>query len=233
MGIESIVYFSYRHWLRWAFDGHGLTLDFESTMSKELDDAILSLLKLAEIPCENRRYSAAQINQAVEVLRQRLAGVVSPATLSSGESSTASGISPRRGRTSDLKNQKILIAGEIGIIAFQLKQALSRLGAEVTISKDVGEAVTEYQKQAHSLVLIDLYMPTEREGLIVLRDIRKIAASMERQPDILVLSIPSKDKRLQEACKSSGADVYLEKNEGWHKRVVDFCLGQLPEDIKK
>lgn len=203
-------------------------------MSKELDDAILSLLKLAEIPCENRRYSAAQINQAVEVLKQRLAGAPPAlASLSEGGNPASAAVPPRRGRTSDLKGQKILIAGEIGIIAFQLKQALGRLGAEVTISKDVGEAVTEYQKQVHPLVLIDLYMPTEREGLIVLREIRKISAAMAHQPDILVLSIPSKDKRLQEACKSSGADVYLEKTEGWHKRVVDFCLGQLPEDIKK
>jgi CheY-like chemotaxis protein len=129
---------------------------------------------------------------------------------------------------------QILIVGELGIITYQLKLALTRKGANVTIVKGVDEAIVEYSKRAYTGMLIDIYMPTEREGLLVLMEINRLAEEKRQRTSIVVLATPIKEKRLdlKEICKQRGASFFLEKTEGWHQRVIDFFTGQLdPNEV--
>lgn len=125
----------------------------------------------------------------------------------------------------------ILIVGELGIITYQLKMAFARYGAQVTIVKGVDEALLEYQKRDYTGVLIDVFMPTEREGMLVLQEIHRMAKDKEISTEIAVLAthVAAKEKHfdLKELAKDKGADCFIEKTEGWHQRAMDFFAGQL------
>lgn len=195
-----------------------------NSIPEELDKALLALLRLADIPCPNNLYSSADIKRAVSKVEHVL---------------QTNGLMPKPGSAAAVINHEhqdngprsktILMAGETGIISYQVKQAVAKLGASVTVCKDVNESIQEFQRQDYGIVLIDLNMPTEREGMMVLSEIHRISSICGLKAKIMVLAGPSKDKKLRETCLAQGAHYFLEKAEGWHKRVVDFCMGQFLE----
>lgn len=199
----------------------------EATLTPELEEALNSLLQLAGVTKTGSKVSSLDVQIAIEKLKGKLERAGGSGTGSKSKEEESGGAS---GQKVSLQNKHVLIAGEIGIITFQLKQVLTRLGAQVTIAKGVDEAISEFQKQDYTHVLIDLYMPTEREGLIVLDEIKKLKTVCNLTTDILVLSTPTKEKKLKDTCKQHGASCYLEKTEGWHKRIVEFCQGKLSDE---
>lgn len=125
--------------------------------------------------------------------------------------------------------QNILIVGELGIVTYQLKMALKRLGPKVTIAKGVDEAIREYRQKPYHWVIIDLLMPTEREGLLVLEAIRQQENSSGASPNIVILCSPVKDRsaEIKQMCETRGVSLYLEKIEGWHQRMMEMFIEAL------
>ncbi|MBY0403766.1 MAG: response regulator [Cyanobacteria bacterium] len=202
----------------------------ENSLSTELEAALGTLLQLAGVTKSGSRISSVDVQIAVDKLKSRLERSEGEGSGSKkGKGQEATPAAGANGKIS-LANKTILIAGEVGIITFQLKQVLTRLGAEVVIAKGIDEAINEFQKMDFTQVLIDLYMPTEREGLIVLDEVNRLKTICNISVDILVLSTPTKEKKLKDTCKSHGATCYIEKTEGWHKRIVEFCLGKMPDE---
>jgi CheY-like chemotaxis protein len=128
------------------------------------------------------------------------------------------------------RHRNVLITGQLGIIVHQLRQAITRQGGEVTIAKDIDEAITQYQKRDYSLVIIDLFMPTEREGLIVLDEIIRLSSACQIPTQVMVLAPQTKDSSIKERCKGKGAAFFLEKMEGWHKTILQYYHGEIPAD---
>jgi hypothetical protein len=81
-------------------------------------------------------------------------------------------------------------------------------------------------------VLIDINLPTEREGLMVLMEINKFSQEKGINCNIAVLTTPSKDRRtdMDAVYKQHGATAIIDKTEGWHQRAIDFFLGKLPQN---
>ncbi len=206
-------------------------------LPKEMEDVLDGFMQLAGVPKMGATVSVLDLQIALEKLKIKVDGkggggtAAGPAASKPGD---AKALDKEGGpQKVTLDGKSILIAGEIGIITFQLKQVLTRLGGMVTIAKGVDEAISEYQRQDYTHVLIDLYMPTEREGLIVLEEIKRLKTICQLSTEILIISSPTKEKKLKEMCKTKGANCYLEKTEGWHKRIIDFCLGRLVEETSK
>jgi CheY-like chemotaxis protein len=207
-------------------------------LPKEMEEALDGFLQLAGVPKMGATISTLDLQIALEKLKAKVEGKGAAGAAAGATASKSGG--DAKGTDKDgmpqkvtLEGKSILIAGEIGIITFQLKQVLTRLGGLVTIAKGVDEAISEYQRQDYTQVLIDLYMPTEREGLIVLEEIKRLKTICQLSTEILIISSPTKEKKLKEMCKTKGANCYLEKTEGWHKRIIDFCLGRLVEETSK
>ncbi|HEY9687903.1 MAG TPA: response regulator [Coleofasciculaceae cyanobacterium] len=128
------------------------------------------------------------------------------------------------------RHRNVLITGQLGIIVHQLRQVITKQGGEVTIAKDIDEAILQYQKKDYSLVIIDLFMPTEREGLIVLEEIKRLSSACQIPTQVMVLAPQSKDNSIKERCKGKGAAFFLEKMEGWHKTILQYYHGEIPAD---
>ena len=66
---------------------------------------------------------------------------------------------------------------------------------------------------------MDLFIPTEREGFILLAELRKMAAAANAKTIIGVITA-SPRKETEAQCKARGADFFLEKNSDWQNTLV-------------
>lgn len=67
---------------------------------------------------------------------------------------------------------------------------------------------------------MDLFIPTEREGFILLEELKKIALSKQKPAKIGVMSASSK-KEYKQLCKVKGAEFYIEKVDTWQKELLN------------
>jgi CheY-like chemotaxis protein len=188
---------------------------------QDMTDALNSLLELAGTRPTAETPTAEEVLSAINKLKQKLSSGAS----GSSDDLVAPAAPVYRPKA---QHKNILIAGQLGIILHQLRQALNKLGGEVTLAKDMESAIEQYKKQEYSLVIIDLYMPTEREGMIVLEEINRTNMLMQANSQIVVLAPVSKDNNLQDVCRTKGAAFFLEKVDGWHNTILSIYMGESP-----
>lgn len=71
----------------------------------------------------------------------------------------------------------ILIVDDLGVITYQLKVLLSQFDYDIDCSQEIYDAVSKYKKRKYNYVVMDLFIPTEREGFILLAELKKMAAA--------------------------------------------------------
>ena len=66
---------------------------------------------------------------------------------------------------------------------------------------------------------MDLFIPTEREGFILLTELKKMATAYGTNTTIGVITA-SPRKEIENQCRMRGADFFLEKNSNWQNELV-------------
>ena len=66
---------------------------------------------------------------------------------------------------------------------------------------------------------MDLFIPTEREGFILLTELKKMAATYGSKTTIGVITA-SPRKEIEQQCRARGADFFLEKNNDWQNQLT-------------
>lgn len=126
----------------------------------------------------------------------------------------------------DEKGPAILVVDDLGVITYQLKVLLSRFGLDVDCSQEIYDAVNKYKKRKYTYVVMDLFIPTEREGFILLTELKKLAQSYNVTTVVGVITAsPRKEIELQ--CKTRGADFFLEKNNEWQANLLEIMSGYI------
>lgn len=134
------------------------------------------------------------------------------------DSIVASGDNPE-----DEENTKtVLIVDDLGVITYQLGVMFRNLGYEVVIAKEIYDAITKYKKQKFKIVIMDLFIPTDREGFILLDELVKLSKMNELNTIIGVMTASSK-KEHRQLCMKKGADFYIEKVEDWQNQLIEYC----------
>ena len=134
------------------------------------------------------------------------------------DSIVASGDNPK-----DEENTKtVLIVDDLGVITYQLGVMFRNLGYEVVIAKEIYDAITKYKKQKFKIVIMDLFIPTDREGFILLDELVKLSKMNELNTIIGVMTASSK-KEHRQLCMKKGADFYIEKVEDWQNQLIEYC----------
>jgi len=118
----------------------------------------------------------------------------------------------------------VLVVDDLGIVTIQMESLLKKLGFEVTVSKELFDAIEKYKAQDFGYAIVDLFLPTEREGFILIDEIKKMSLLCKLNTKILVMTASNK-KEHKEKCMSRGADYYIEKIPGWQKKIVQICKG--------
>ena len=102
----------------------------------------------------------------------------------------------------------ILVVDDLGVITYQLKILLSRFEMDVDCSQEIYDAVSKYKKRKYKYVVMDLFIPTEREGFILLTELKKLA-SLNNQKTVIGIITASPRKEIEQQCRARGADFFL------------------------
>ena len=130
--------------------------------------------------------------------------------------------------TSVSRGNNVLLVDNLGVVTYQVQMIMSKLGFQVTSTKDVYGALSLFEDKEFDFVLMDLLIPTEREGFILLAEIKRIAAKKGIKPIIGVMSVAGK-KELKTESLEKGADFYLEKANNWQKTLADIVADYIKE----
>ena len=123
----------------------------------------------------------------------------------------------------DEENPKnVLIVDDLGVITYQLGVMFRNLGYDVTIAKEIYDAITKYKKRPFKLVIMDLFIPTDREGFILLDELVKLSKINDANTVVGVMTASSK-KEHRQLCMKKGADFYIEKIEDWQNELIEYC----------
>ena len=124
--------------------------------------------------------------------------------------------------TSDEESEEsgdaILVVDDLGVITYQLKVLLSQFNLDIDCSQEIYDAVSKFKKRKYSYVVMDLFIPTEREGFILLTELKKMA-SMYGVKTVVGVITASPRKEIEQQCKARGADFFLEKNSDWQNQL--------------
>ena len=128
----------------------------------------------------------------------------------------------------DLSSNAILIVDDLGVITYQLRVLLSQFNLDIDCSQEIYDAVNKFKKRKYEYVVMDLFIPTEREGFILLTELKKLASMNGVKTTIGVITAsPRKETEMQ--CKARGADFFLEKNNDWQSQLTNIIAGYLNE----
>ena len=73
---------------------------------------------------------------------------------------------------------------------------------------------------------MDLFIPTEREGFILLTELKKMS-EMWGVNTIVGVITASPRKETEQQCKARGADFFLEKNNDWQNALTKIMDGYI------
>lgn len=118
---------------------------------------------------------------------------------------------------------KVLVIDDLGIITYQMSVIFKRAGYLPITAKDVYEAVEKYQRSTFDYVVMDLFLPTEREGFILLEELKKVATGRSETPVIAVMSA-SQRKEHKQTCQKKGVAFYVEKTDDWQRELFSLLV---------
>ena len=125
----------------------------------------------------------------------------------------------------------ILVVDDLGVITYQLKVLLSQFELDIDCSQEIYDAVNKFKKRKYAYVVMDLFIPTEREGFILLTELKKMAATSGAKTVIGVITA-SPRKEIEQQCKARGADFFLEKNNDWQSQLTKIMEMYIHETSK-
>ncbi len=118
--------------------------------------------------------------------------------------------------------KSVLIVDDLGVITYQLSVLFSKQGYSVTSSQEIYDAIGKYKKKHFDIVVLDLFIPTEREGFLLLDEIVKINEVNSKKSVIGIMTASNKREHKQ-ICKERGAQFYVEKVDDWQKNLIEMC----------
>lgn len=118
---------------------------------------------------------------------------------------------------------KVLIIDDLGTITYQLSVIFKRAGYLPITSREIYDAVDKFKRSTYDYVIMDLFIPTEREGFILLEELKKISTSRKEASIIAIMSASTRKEHKQN-CERRGAAFYVEKVGDWQKELFNMLL---------
>ena len=126
------------------------------------------------------------------------------------------------------RGNNVLLVDNLGVVTYQVQMIMSKLGFQITATKDVYGALSLFEDKDFDFVIMDLLIPTEREGFILLGELQRIAKRKGTKLVIGVMSVAGK-KELKNETLEKGADFYLEKTQNWQQKLTDIVKDYITE----
>ena len=137
-------------------------------------------------------------------------------------------INPSGQEPEEPEGTAILIVDDLGVITYQLKVLLSQFDYDIDCSQEIYDSVNKFKKRKYEYVVMDLFIPTEREGFILLTELKKMAAAAGVKTIVGVITA-SPRKEIEQQCRARGADFFLEKNSDWQNSLYKIMESYINE----
>jgi len=169
-----------------------------------------------EVP-ENLDHS--QINDAITKIKTDFANAKNDAAMAKSQSANNDFL---KGGEEQKRPRSVLIVDDLGVIVYQLELLFKKMGFEVTTTNKVWDCITKFKKKDFGYVVMDLFVPTEKEGFLLLDELKKLVLLCKLDTKIVVMTASSKNE-YKINCKNRGADYYIEKSQGWQNELINYC----------
>lgn len=182
------------------------------------DETIKKLYKLIdeEIP---KKIGDFEVSSALDKVKKIIDNFVKDTTRE------IKNIETRNAKINPAEIGSILIVDDIGVVTYQLKVLFEKEGFTVETAKDIYTAVNHFKKERYAYLIMDLMVSTEREGYLLLDEIKKIIIRENLDTKIIVITASGKAEHKLK-CLNKGADRFINKDQGWQEAVLDICLGK-------
>ncbi len=124
---------------------------------------------------------------------------------------------------SDEDKKTVLIIDDLGVITYQLNVIMQKYGFKTLVSQEIFDALEKFKNKRFDLVVMDLFIPTEREGLMLLNELQKLIKSHNLETKIIIITASNK-KEHKKLCMERGVDIYIEKTGNWQEILCNQCL---------
>ena len=185
----------------------------------ELDEEFLeNFFELAEeLPPSKEMASLDDFKRALEKIKKGGHRAAPPANSSGGMNMSAFSLQQDEGF-----QKSVLIVDDLGIITYQLSVLLNKHNFSTVCSQEIYDAISKYKKQHFDIVILDLYIPTEREGFLLLDEIMKLNENKINKSVVGIITASNK-KEHKMVCKERGVSFYIEKTDDWQKNILRTC----------
>ena len=126
-------------------------------------------------------------------------------------------------------NQNVLIIDDTLTTTLQLELMLRKEGYNVTTANNVVDGLKEFSSKTFDYVIMDLVVPTEEDGIDLLRNLKNCIKSGNINTVVIVMSASPKEENSMN-CKELGADYYLEKNENWKTELLKIISKRIKDE---
>ena len=190
----------------------------------EVDNEFLELFyNITNIPVPNDPTLAdlkKQLNNVVDVLKDLNKNLKKPIM--------SKALGTEEQQTEETSGPAILVVDDLGVITYQLRVLLSQFELDIDCSQEIYDAVNKFKKRKYAYIVMDLFIPTEREGFILLTELKKLANMYDTKTIVGVITA-SPRKEIEQQCKLRGADFFLEKNNDWQSQLTEIMKGYINE----
>lgn len=181
-----------------------------------LQNALRELFKIAGMPSSSV-VTAHSVQEAVNAVKDLLSH-------QPGQGPAAT--QRDQAENSDSGHSSVLIIGQLGLMQHQVKLLLTPLCTNILLAKTMESALLSYQQSFPTFIVIDVLMPTSREGLSLIQAIRQLAQKLnKRASQVVVLSTTGQEENLMEACRNQGIRHVLDRQDGWQQTIIDIFQG--------
>jgi CheY-like chemotaxis protein len=111
---------------------------------------------------------------------------------------------------------------DYSILIPQYNRMFAKNDYDVTVSQEIYDAISKFKRGNFDIVIIDLFIPTEREGFLLLEELKKMSDLKKQNVKIGVITASAK-KEHKIACRQKGVAFYMEKSNNWQKELIDLC----------
>ncbi len=190
----------------------------------EIDDDFLEQLYglVGKIPPGAKNINVDLLKDLILDIKRKMEQVKTEAIESMSSKRTRSVTNSIDDDENEENKKSVLIVDDLGVITYQLSVMFRNMGYEPVIAKEIYDAITKYKKQTFQLVIMDLFIPTDREGFILLDELVKFSKRDDRNTVIGVMTASPK-KEHRQLCMKKGADFYIEKIEDWQSSLIEYC----------
>lgn len=190
----------------------------------EVDDDFLEQLYglVGKIPPGAKNINVDLLKDLILDIKRKMDQIKTETIESMTSPKRASSVTDYIDDENDENKKSVLIVDDLGVITYQLGVMFRNMGYEPVIAKEIYDAITKFKKQKFQLVIMDLFIPTDREGFILLDELVKLSKMEEKNTVIGVMTASSKREHRQ-LCMKKGADFYIEKIEDWQNSLIEYC----------